>query len=260
MSPNEPNSKNLIWLFSGTSDGNAIGLRLIEEGYFIKLFVASDYGKDVALKSFSADVIHTGRLNREQLFQKEKIDQPQIVLDATHPFAVEISANLIELCNQTSASYIRFERPNDLPSDKNIHVVGNYQEAARKANELGNRILLTTGSKEIDHFLNARIEGELFLRMLPHPELLQKVKTKGMNPKNIVAMQGPFSVETNKNLIERWRIDCLVTKASGKEGGLLDKIEAARICGIPIVIIDRPHIDYPVVFNGVDPLLHYLRE
>jgi len=260
MSPNEPSARNLHWLFSGTSDGNAIGLKLIDEGYSIKLFVATDYGKEVALKSFPASVIHTGRLNREQLFQKEKEDNPKTVIDATHPFAVEISANLIELCKQTSANYARFERPNDLPSDKDIHIVADYEEAARKADQLGKRILLTTGSKEIDTFLNARMDGELFLRMLPSQNLLKEVLAKGMSKENIVAIQGPFSVETNKNLIERWRIDCLVTKASGKEGGLPEKIETARICNIPVVIIDRPHIDYPVFFDEVGPLLHYLQE
>jgi precorrin-6x reductase len=260
MSPNEPASRNLVWLFSGTSDGNAIGLKLINSGYSIKLFVATDYGKEVALKSFPADTIHTGRLDREQLLQKEKEDRPKTVIDATHPFAAEISANLIELCKRTSANYVRFERPNDLPSDKDIHIVANYEEAARKADQLGRRILLTTGSKEIDTFFKADIRGELFLRMLPSPKLLQEVLAKGMHQKNIVAMQGPFSLDTNQSLIERWQIDCLVTKASGKEGGLLEKIEAARICDIPVVVIDRPKMDYPVVFNEVDSLLDYLQE
>ncbi len=259
MSPNEPTPKDLVWLFSGTSDGNSIGLKLINAGYSIKLFIATDYGKEIALKSFHADIINTGRLNRDQLFKQEKEDRPKTIIDATHPFAVEISANLIELCNQTSANYVRFERPNDLPSDKDIHTVTDYKKAAHKADQLGKRILLTTGSKEIDTFLNAGMNGELFLRMLPSPKLLQEVLAKGMHQKNIVAMQGPFSVDTNQSLIERWKIDCLVTKASGKEGGLLEKIEAARICNIPVVIIDRPHIDYPLAFNGIDPLFQYLR-
>jgi precorrin-6A/cobalt-precorrin-6A reductase len=72
-------------------------------------------------------------------------------------------------------------------------------------------------------------------------------------------MQDPFSLDTNKSLIERWQIDCLITKASGKEGGLQEKIKAARSCNISVVIIDRPHIDYHLVFNEVDPLLHHLR-
>ncbi len=256
MSP--VSSNNRIWLFAGTSDGNEIGVKLINAGHSIKLFVATDYGKKVALKLFSADIINTGRLDRDQLLQKAKEDNPQTIIDATHPFAVEISSNLIELSKQTSIKYIRFERPNNLPSDEHVHIVANYEEAARKANQLGKRILLTTGSKDINTFLNARIDGELFLRMLPSQNLLDEVLAKGMNQNNIVTMQGPFNVETNKDLIKRWQIDCLVSKASGNEGGLLEKIEAARLCGIPVVIIDRPQIDYPVVFSEIDRLLTYL--
>ena len=248
----------LVWLFSGTSDGNLLGTKLVAKGFQLKIFVATEYGKQTALEQFSDESIHVGRLDEQQLHSKRNVDDPKWILDATHPFAAEISKNLINVCTKSDVPYIRFERSNEIPKEQNIYLAKNFEEAAKKAQQFGNRWLLTTGSKNLDPFLNKKNKAEIFLRMLPDPDLLKVVLGKGIPRDNIIAMQGPFSVEINTSLIENWKINCMITKASGAEGGLMRKIEAARSTGIPIIVIERPAISYPFVFHKMDPLLKYL--
>lgn len=235
-----------------------MGCKLITKGFQLKIFVATEYGKQTARESFSDENIHVGRLDEQQLHLKRNVDNPKWILDATHPFATEISKNLINVCTKSDVPYIRFERPNEIPTGKNIYLAKSFEEAANKARQLGKRWFLTTGSKNLDVFLNIKNKAEIFLRILPDPDLLKGVLEKGMPRENIIAMQGPFSVEINTSLMENWRINCIITKASGEEGGLMRKIEAAQSTGIPIIVIERPAVNYPFVFHEMDPLLEYL--
>ena len=56
----------------------------------------------------------------------------------------------------------------------------------------------------------------------------------GICGKQILALQGPFSVEMNEAILKQYHINCLVTKRSGKNGGYQEKIEAAKRLGISV--------------------------
>ena len=60
----------LVWLFSGTSDGNQIAKDLISENFRIKVFVASQYGMSVASKVLPENVIEIGRLTEKEIFKR----------------------------------------------------------------------------------------------------------------------------------------------------------------------------------------------
>ena len=94
--------------------------------------------------------------------------------------------------------------------------------------------------------------------MLPDPDLIRPLLERGISPKNIIAMQGPFSLSLNKAMLADFRIDCLVTKSSGKEGGYSEKIDAAKDAGIPVVVIKRPQMDYPVAFQSTEEVFQFL--
>ncbi|MEI3167671.1 MAG: precorrin-6A/cobalt-precorrin-6A reductase [Lachnospiraceae bacterium] len=80
----------------------------------------------------------------------------------------------------------------------------------------------------------------MFARVLPDSQVLKKCEDLGLHGAHIIAMQGPFSVELNCALLRTVQAGWLVTKEAGKRGGFAEKIEAARQCGVSVVVIRRP--------------------
>jgi precorrin-3B C17-methyltransferase len=132
--------------------------------------------------------------------------------------------------------------------------------AARLAIEIGQRIFLATGIKDLGTFLRQpdAEHRDWFLRITPDTGSLELALKAGIPRSHICAMQGPFSTEFNIALWSAWKVDCVVTKESGETGGFSFKAEAAAKLGIPFIVIKRPRLCYPVVtsdFNSVAKLL-----
>jgi precorrin-3B C17-methyltransferase len=73
-------------------------------------------------------------------------------------------------------------------------------------------------------------------------------------------MQGPFLKEFDEVLWKNWQIDCVVTKESGEVGGFLAKAEAAYLLGIPLIVVERPQIDYPIVAYDFETIIEQLQQ
>ena len=120
--------------------------------------------------------------------------------------------------------------------------VSDAAEAARLVAERAGNVLLTTGSNDLGVYVEAMGDyaERLYVRVLPVTKSLAKAEGLGIPASHVIAMQGPFSKELNSALIHEFGIETLVTKASGKAGGFWEKVEAARECGIDLVVISRP--------------------
>ena len=102
-------------------------------------------------------------------------------------------------------------------------------------------ILLTTGSKELAVYCSKKeLKDRLFVRVLPGEESLAICKEQGLTGKQIIAMQGPFSEELNRAILNQFKIRCLVTKESGKTGGYPEKLKAAADLSIPVIVLKNP--------------------
>ena len=102
-------------------------------------------------------------------------------------------------------------------------------------------ILLTTGSRELEAFSHIRnFKERVFARVLPDQGALAACEKAGLAGRQIIAMQGPFSVEMNLALLAMTGARYLVTKESGAAGGFQEKIEAAHKAGVKVVAIGRP--------------------
>lgn len=88
--------------------------------------------------------------------------------------------------------------------------------------------------------------------------MVKRCEDVGILPKNIVAMQGPFSKNMNKAMIEQYDIRYLITKQAGDTGGEREKIEAADEMGVEVVFLTRPNIDYPNCYSDIDKLVEGL--
>ena len=249
----------MILLLGGTIDSREIARELKKNKIGFITTTVSDYGKLLA-EEYSDNVIKE-ILDKEKLITFIKEKNIQIIIDATHPFAKNISENALFASKETNTRYLRYERQEiKLKNNQNIFLVDNLKEASEKANEYGENILLTIGSRGLGEFKEVIENKNVYARVLPDINSIKACEEAGINTGNIIAMQGPFSTELNKLLISEKNIDLLVTKESGKAGGLEEKLSSVTETGINIIVIKRPDLIYPVVFSDVNILIEKITE
>ena len=248
-----------IFLTAGTEDGRKLAEFLTRHGHNVTVSVVSEYGKKI-LQQYNDIEINDKSLNAAELTEnlRGKFD---ILVDATHPYAVNVSQNAIDACRRAEIPYIRFERPEVEVNDENIFKVDGYESAAIKAAELGKNIFITTGSRNLKKFIEspALKDCNLTVRILPTAEVLKECESYGLTPKQIIAMQGPFTTELNAETFKHCRADVIITKNSGKVGGADTKLAAAKILNLPVVMIDRPKIFYPNIAKTFDEVLNFIQ-
>lgn len=248
----------MILVMSGTADGREIVRELHQRGAKVLTTVATPYGEGLFKAMGLGHLCVKGRLDGGALIRFIDENQVDTIIDATHPYAVNASRNAMRACKEKGVRYIRFQRETTpLPESPLIHRVRDVDEAVDAADRLGSRILLTTGFNSVRDFVRLQDDGrhELIVRILPVPEHIKRCIETGIKPWHILALQGPFSKEFNIANFREYRIDVVVTKDGGQEAKTLEKVEACLETGIPIVIIQRPRLDYPCVCSSVSKVL-----
>lgn len=262
----------MILVMSGTKEGREIVRLFHSKGIDVITTVVTKYGKRMFEEMGLGNICAQGRLNTDALLDFIGKHNIKTFIDATHPYAVQASINAISACQKKGINYIRFERENTpIPESPLIQKVTTIDDAVEACKMLGKRILLTTGfttaSKFIPLTLPSPLRGEgkgeggkkeIIVRILPIPEHINKCLQMGIPPSNIIAAKGPFSVASNIKTIREYNIDVIVTKDSGATGGTPEKIEAALGEKINIVLITRPHIQFPVVYSSIEALFRHL--
>lgn len=244
----------------GTAESRQILARLIAKGHRVYFTTANKYAlSPEEANAFSSHLIWGAqRLDAAKMSELLSSNGIKLLIDATHPFAAEASRNAILACGRAGAKYIRFERKAvDLPDSPLIIQAADFEAAAQLACANGRRIMLTVGSKEIARFtfLAHKFGRELIVRVLPVKESIEACEKANILIKNIIAVQGPLSKEMNKAMFREYGVDLIVTKESGEMGGVHTKIVAALEDGLKVVLIQRPEVNYPEVYSGIDDLI-----
>lgn len=252
--------ENALWIFSGTSDGNALASELARKGYPAVISTATEYGGEVAVKDCPGIAVWAGSRGVAARKQALTRSHARVLVDATHPYASAMSEQLIELSRSLGIPYLRYERPSAREENAG-ELCASMEQAATRAIALGRRIFLATGSKDLATFLQTpgAAEREWFVRVTPEPEFIQRAIDLGVPRSHICAMQGPFSQDFNAALWRDWQIDCVVTKDSGDAGGYDAKVAAAQALGIPVLVIQRPALAYPLVVSTFDAVWRQLQ-
>ncbi|MGL5312751.1 MAG: cobalt-precorrin-6A reductase [Peptostreptococcaceae bacterium] len=250
----------MILVLGGTSDSLEI-CDIINKyenlSYFLS--VTTSYGEDLAKKR-SKNVI-LGRLSKDDMIdfiQKNNIEK---IIDATHPYAIEVSKNAIECSKDLNIEYVRYERKSLIEeiSYDNKYIVKNIEEGCRVAREKGNNIFVGTGSKNLAQVVEFIPDKNLIVRVLPTTEVIDSCEKLGLNADNIIAMKGPFSEAINEEFYKHYNIDVVITKESGVAGGFLEKVNACKNLNIPVIIITREKLDYPYVINEINEIEEVLK-
>ena len=232
---------NRILIFSGTTEGRRLSEGLSEAGIFHVVAVATGYGEEVMRRKDSRQVV-VGRMDKKEMTGFIRDKGFEIVIDATHPYANIATANIRAACEAGGAEYIRVLRDAAEGDGEGIlHLFSDPAGCREALKRTEGNILLTTGIKELKVFAEEEsLRERLYVRILPSMESLKSCEKAGLSGHQIIAMQGPFSVEMNKALIRQWRIDCLVAKDSGSAGGFSEKRRACAEMKIPFFVIKRP--------------------
>lgn len=246
-----------IFLIAGTEDGRKLAAFLLKNDFDVTASVVSDYGRRL-LENCAAVKINDKPLDRDELEKILRMGNFDCLVDASHPYAKNISANAIDAARAAQIIYVRYERAEINFDYEKIFPVENYEAAAVKASELGKNIYLTTGSRNLKIFVDRLRNYNLTVRILPTAEVLTQCESLGLTPKQIVAMQGPFSTALNVELFRHAEAEVIVTKNSGQIGGADTKLEAAKILNLPVVLIDRPKIFYPNLAVTFDDVLKFI--
>jgi len=248
-----------IFLIAGTQDGRKLAEFLSGKNFDVTASVVSDYGRKL-LETCAGVKINDKPLDCDELEKILRTEKFNCLVDASHPYAKNISANAIDAAKSAQVTYIRYERAEVAFAYEKIFHVDSYEAAALKARELGKNIYLTTGSRSLKVFVDMLKDCNVTARILPTAEVLTQCEELGLTPKQIVAIQGPFSTELNVELFKHASAQVIVTKDGGQIGGADTKLEAAKILGLPVVMIDRPKISYPNKAETFDAVLKLLEE
>lgn len=244
---------------AGTEDGRKLAEYLSENGCEVTASVVSEYGRKL-LEQYAKIMVNGKKLDAAELAEVLRWGKFRALVDASHPYAVNATRNALEACEGVSVPYIRFERAGgEYECVEGVYHVESYEQAAAKAAELGKNIFLTTGSRNLKIFVE-RLKGcNITARVLPTAEVLAQCEELGLTPKQIIAIQGAFTTEMNAEMYRHAQAEVVVTKDGGKIGGADTKIAAAQILKLPVVVIDRPKIEYPNVAASFDAVLKFLQ-
>ena len=234
-----------ILIFAGTTEGRKLSEYLAEAEIKHTVCVATGYG-EVLIRQHPLVNVQQGRRNRRQIEQFLRQGAFNVVVDATHPFATEVTCNIQAALQEMRQAgmeilYLRLKRDGIAKRENGITYFETNEACVKALEGTTGNILLTVGSKELPGYcISDRIRHRLYARVLPSVESLSACIRQGICGKQIIAMQGPFTAEMNEAVIRQYEIAYLVTKESGIPGGYQEKIRAAKRTGIPIFVIGCP--------------------
>ncbi len=230
-----------VLIFGGTTEGRRLTEYLAAQKVRTHVCVATDYGE--SLLPESEYVTRSGRrMDAGEMERKIREYDPAYVVDATHPYASQVSDHVEEACRACEKPYLRLLRQTKKGKVSHGTVrVENVEKAVRYLSGTKGNILVTTGSKEIQAFTELpHYQERVFARVLSLPSVVEKCQSLGLEGRHLICMQGPFSVEMNLAMLRDFKIRHLVTKEAGAAGGFPEKCLAAEKAGVELVVIGRP--------------------
>lgn len=252
----------MIGLILGTSEGKNIVSLLNEFTDDLFITTATSYGGEL-LRDFKYKELNAKPLDKEEMkaiIQKNNIN---IIIDASHPYAVQITRTVKSICRELSIDYLRYERASVIDKykdEKNVILVNDYEEAFEKLEGIEGTVLNTTGSRNIDKFVNWDLDNRVIHRVLPSVSVMEKCIGLGIDIGDIIAMKGPIGYDLNRGFINEYSAVAMILKDSGVQGGTEEKVRAALDLNIMAIVIKRAKEEYSKVFDDEKELVECVKK
>lgn len=264
-----------IWLIGGTQESAELAQTI--DSLHLPCIVTVTTASARSLYAFAPTLhIRVGGLNATQIQEFLKINAICCVLDASHPFATEISKLAIEAAAHYQIPYLRFERPaveeqesgtrhqeekvSLLPRSHSPIHFDSFPALLNTDHLTGQRVLLTIGYRNLELFQPWHDRATLFARILPSTIALEAAQKAGFAPDRLIAIRPPISVTLEQALWQQWQISMVVTKASGTAGGEDVKRQLAAELEVQLVMIDRPLLTYPQQTSNLEIALTFCQK
>ena len=247
-----------IVLFGGTTEGRRLAEFLNREQVETRVCVATEYGGSL-LPEGPYLTVSDERLDGAAMEELLQTARPELVVDATHPYATAVTENIKAACKACGVEYLRLLRQGGAEAAGAAGIFGSenggsencgaadavfadsVEDAVAWLADKTGRILAATGSKELEKYtVLPDYQNRVVARVLSTAGVAAQCEALGFTGKNLICMQGPFSQAMNEAILRQYDCKYMVTKASGTTGGYEDKIAAALACGCTPVIIGRP--------------------
>lgn len=229
-----------ILIFGGTTEGRQLAQFCAEHRISAWVSVASQYGSDVLPDSEYLHIL-VNRMDSQEMAAFMRDKKIQLVIDATHPYAKEVTENIKKACAQEEVPLFRCLRDGDAQeatAQDGVFYVPSAEAAVQFLEHTEGNIFVTTGSKELPFFTALTdYENRVYARVLPSAEVVEQCRRLGISGRHLICMQGPFSEDLNTAMMRQAEACWMVTKETGKNGGYGEKLKAARAAGASVIVI-----------------------
>ena len=227
-----------LLIFGGTTEGRELAGFCCDNGIRTAVSVATEYGGELLPEKDTLRKL-VGRLDCEQMKELIKKLGCMAVIDATHPYAAEVTKNIKRACDDTNMVCYRLLRSSSVMKDCTI--VRDMDALVSELQRTDKRVLSTLGSKELPKLTELRNYAERIIpRVLPAEGVRELCCGLGFHEERLILEKGPFTVEQNIAHLKRSGAEILITKESGAAGGFPEKLEAAKQCGATVIVLARP--------------------
>ena len=259
---NQENCYENVWILSGTSDGPVLASRLVKLNFVVIASVITERASRSYSKNSKLHII-TGKLNdKDEIIKFIKKNKIKIVVDATHPFALIISRNLKEACEENNVPLVVLERKSLVKKGNNFKYISNLKDIKR-INLKNKNILLAIGSRMLDDTANYYIKcgANVFTRVLPTQESISKAFGSCIKNSNIAILEPSKRKESvlEKVLCDYWQIDYVLCRDSGSYS---QKNWERIINGtkMKLFLVKRPKLKYNKsnIFYDYDSLIEHI--
>lgn len=240
-----------VLLLAGTAEARQLAARLAADFPHVRL-TASFAGAVSDLPDLGVPTRIGGFGGVTGLIDCLTSEAVTLVIDATHPFAAQMSRNASEATDRLDLPLLRLERPAWTPEPGDSWLAVSTLEAAANALPADARAFLAIGRKDIHCFAH---RSDLFcLARMIEPPAIPLPHTWAL-----VLARPPLTAAEEIRLFRQHRITHVVTKNSGG-GRSYPKLAAARELKLPVIMVERPELPAARVAASVDKVLAYVGE
>ena len=226
-----------LLIFGGTTEGRQLAQFCADHRISAWVSVASQYGCDLLPSSEYLRIL-VNRMDWQEMAEFMRDKQVRLVVDATHPYAKEVTGNIKRACMEEQIPLLRCLRDAEAESaeEEGVFYVPTAEAAVQMLGRTEGNVFVTTGSKELRAFTAlADYENRIYARVLPSPEAAEQCRGLGITGRHLICMQGPFSEELNAAMMGQIEARWMVTKETGKNGGYDEKIRLPGETGLRLL-------------------------